>query len=153
MPKQFLLLFALPFLLISCSNIVFEQVVNIENGNWQYDQPANFEFESPDSSSRYNLILLVDHSTDFAYQNTYVKINTKFPSGKENSQQLSLNLADKTGRWNGKCSGEKCSAAIALQMNTYFDEPGKYQVEVQQDSRANPLAGIERLSLLIETVQ
>ncbi len=153
MPKQFLLLFVLPFLLLSCSNIVFEQVVEIENGKWQYDQPAKFEFESPDSSGRYNLILLVDHLTDFEYQNTYVKINTKFPSGKENAQQLSLNLADKTGRWNGKCSGEKCTAAIALQMNTYFNEPGKYQIEVIQDSRVNPLVGIEKLSLQIEAVQ
>jgi len=150
---RFLLLFTIACLYCSCSNIIFEQKIEIENGAWKYDQPANFQFESPDSSGRYNLILLVDHSTEFAYQNTYVKIKTQFPSGKENTQQLSLNLADKTGRWNGKCGVEECNAAIALQMNTYFNEPGTYGIEIQQDSRVSPLEGINGLSLQIEKVK
>ncbi len=148
------LLFFLLLSIISCGPIiVFEKVVPIENAAWKYNDQVNFEFEAPNLAGKYNLLLTLKHSNEFAYQNTYVKIQTIFPSGKKEEQSLSLNLADKQGKWMGQCSGKSCEATIALQMNTTFTESGKYQIVLTQDSRENPLEGIHSLTFQIEAVE
>jgi len=140
--------------LYSCGpKIVFSKTMKIESQAWNYDHPIGFSFTPPDSTQVYNLLLDIEHSTDFEYQNTYVKINTTFPSGQKDEQSLSLNLADKKGRWKGNCRGEVCTATIGLQMNTYFKELGNYQIQIVQDSRENPLPGINAFTLKLESVE
>ena len=80
-------------------------------------------------------------------------MQTIFPSGKKEEQQLSLNLADKMGNWMGQCSGKNCDATIALQMNTQFTEPGQYQLIFLQDSRENPLNGVHALTFQLESIE
>ena len=142
------------FGLYSCGpEIVFSETISIENESWTYDNTIKYSFSPTDSTSIYNLLLEIEHSKDFEYQNTYVIIKTVFPNGQKEEQSLSLNLADKTGRWQGQCKGEYCKAMIGLQLNTYFKYLGEYQIEVVQDSRDNPLLGIKSFTLQLEKAE
>jgi len=133
--------------------IVFEQSIAIDQTEWNYDQNLIFEFEAPDTSNLYNILLIVDHSMDYEYQNLYVNINTTFPGGNTDQQMISLNLADKMGNWNGVCSGSKCEATIGLQLNAKFEKFGKYKIEIVQNTRKEFLPHLSSFTLAIEEVE
>lgn len=137
-------------LLTSCGeSYIFEKTLAVPDGNWRYDQPLDFDFEIPDTSARYDLLLDVQHAGDYGFQNLYVQFHTTFPSGKAETQLVSLELAAQTGIWNGECSGNSCTVQIPLQVNAIFQELGTHRISVEQYMRKNPLPGVEGMTLKI----
>lgn len=148
-----LLTFALCGLLClfsSCGgDYIFQQTIKMEDAGWGYGDPLHFDFEITDLSKQYDLILEVVHSGDYGFQNLYVKFNTVYPSGEQKEQVVSLELAGKSGIWNGDCSGNTCAVSIPLQVKALFQDAGKHRITVEQFMRKNPLRGIEEMALLI----
>ncbi|GAB4247308.1 MAG: gliding motility lipoprotein GldH [Saprospiraceae bacterium] len=132
------------------SDCIFQQSFEVPNAEWTYEDPIRFEFEIPDTSARYNLNLALEHSTDYPYQNLYVKFHTQFPSGKTVEQVVSLELTDKAILWQGECSGKWCTINIPLQTGAIFPEPGKHSITLEQYTRDNPIKGVKSFSLCIQ---
>lgn len=135
------------FLLSACGgpDVVFEEQHDFGQAGWNYADSVSFPFGVADTSGRYDMVLTVDHGTDFAYQNFYVRLTTHLPDGRVLQQPLSLQLADNFGDWYGVCDGEACSTEIALQQGTRFTDPGEYRLVVTQYSREDPLAEVSGL--------
>jgi gliding motility-associated lipoprotein GldH len=143
-----LLLFSLS--LTSCGpDIIFEKTDELPEAGWDYGQQLSYQFEVTDTSQLYRLELLVKHAVDFPRQNMYVKLFTTFPDGRELDELVSLELANKAGVWFGDCGEEWCDLIIPIQMEAYFDQPGPYQLRVEQYSRMNPLAGIRQVAFRV----
>jgi len=124
---------------------------------WTYADSLKFNFEITDTAKRYDLILTVHHSPDYANENLYVKFITVFPKGlkalqgKNRVEQVtSLTLAQKDGRWLGKCSSKECVMQIPIQTNTWFPEPGKYSLLVEQFMRRDSLVAIKAIDFAIQ---
>lgn len=146
----FFCVFAL-ILLSSCGkNYIYENEIVIAEGNWNYKDTLNFDFEIVDTTKVYNLFLEVDHLTDYRFQNLYVQISTKFPKGKRESQTLSLELASQMGEWKGDCNSTKCTTLIPIQEQIFFQETGKYQITLEQFMREPSLKGLNSFGLKIE---
>ena len=149
------------FLLLGCacllaacnSDLIFDETLDIPNASWSYDNPLPFEFEVADTTKTYQVMLEVEHSGDFGFQNCYVQITTKFPNGEAKKQPVSLELAAQSGIWNGKCSGNTCTVEIPLQTKAKFKQPGKHSITVEQFMRVNPLLGIEAIGLKIKQLK
>lgn len=138
----------------SCGpNYIFESEIMVEGSAWQNEEPIRFEFDATDLSSSYTLWLTLNHSADYAYENVYVKIRTEFPSQQNNEQVISLDIADKFGRWQGDCDAKRCLTLIPLQTNLRFKELGKHAITFVQETRSNPLEGINALALSIEKLK
>lgn len=135
----------------SCSSDYFYEKTNsIESGNWSYEDGLDFSFEIADTLQLYNLWLEVEHSTDYNYQNLYTQIHTEFPSGRQLSEPLSLELADKIGRWYGDCNNSACTLLIPIQQDAFFDQAGTYKITIEQYMRENPVRGIRSIGFLVE---
>ena len=133
-----------------CSDdYIFKKELEIKNSEWYYDNQLNFEFTVEDTLKKYDLLLDVHHAGDYGFQNLYVQFHTTFPSGENKAQTVSLELASKSGIWNGKCSSNSCRVEIPLQLNTSFNETGKHIISVGQYMRKNPLPGIKAMVLKI----
>ncbi len=144
------MLFIIGFGLTSCSkNNVYNETLEIPGGVWNYPNVLQFDFEIRDTLSVYNLDLEIEHSPDFSYQNLYSRIFTGFPSGERLEKILSLELADKTGKWQGKCSSNHCKLNIPIQENAYFNQVGKYSLALEQYMRQDSLPGVFAVSLII----
>jgi len=155
MTKQllFILLILSQLLLISCGeSYVFEKTYKIEKGAWKYDNTLDYAFEVTDTNKIYNLLLEVSHSIDYSYQNCYLKIYTKFPSGNKTDYLLSVDLADGIGLWQGDCSGESCTTLFDIAKQTTFKELGQHTITLEQYMRKDPLTGIESLAIKLEEV-
>lgn len=154
MKVQNLFFLSLFFLsLWSCSeSYVLEENFNIPNQSWSYQDSMLIKVPVTDTKQRYNLYLDVEHSPEFSYQNLYVRINTAFPSGERVSDKVSLELADDTGQWYGKCNSDNCTLRIVLQENIYFKEVGDHQISIEQYMRQDALEGVNGLSFKLSKV-
>lgn len=150
---RFYILFVFCSLLfVACDNgnYLYQETKSINKSGWTHSDSLDFNFEIKDTSIVYSLILDVNHTTDYPYQNTYFNISTAFPSGRNLKQQLSSDLANKGGVWYGDCSGKNCTASINLQEKAKFDEVGDYKINIAQYSRDSSLLGINSLSLKLK---
>lgn len=150
-----LLLPAICCLLLTACNqdVIFEETIDIPNAAWSYDDKLPFEFEVSDTTKAYQVLLDIGHAGDFGFQNCYVQITTRFPGGEEKKQAVSLELAEQSGIWNGKCRGNTCHLEIPLQGKAKFKQQGKHSIMVEQFMRVNPLPGINSISLKIKQLE
>lgn len=139
-----LLSWGIAALVSSCggADIVYAQEQTFADTGWAYADSVRFDFVVDDTISRYDMVLTLDHGTEFGSQNFYVKIATHLPDGQILQQPLSLELADNFGEWYGDCSGDECVIEVALQEGTRFTAPGEYRLVVTQFSRQDPLPEI-----------
>ncbi|MEM6316469.1 MAG: gliding motility lipoprotein GldH [Bacteroidota bacterium] len=149
----FALYWCLLSFLVSCDDAyVFEKSYQIENSAWRYANKLDYTFEIGDTTKVYNLLLEVDHSVEYAYQNCYFKIYTTFPSGEQTEQVLSVDFADDIGRWQGDCGGENCTVVVDLQKKAFFNALGKHTITLEQHMRKDPLDGIASLAIKLEDI-
>lgn len=128
----------------------FQQTINLPEDGWTYDNPIAWQFDIQDTSLVCDIILDVDHSMDFGYENIYTNIFTVFPSGDTTSSVVSLDLTDTHGQWSGNCKGSECSLLITLRKKTLFPAVGKYEIILKQHSRNPNLEGIKYFGLIIK---
>lgn len=128
---------------------IFKKDLKIKNGKWYYENKLDFDFIIEDTLKKYDLFLDVHHAGNYGFQNLYVQFHTTYPSGEKKTQTVSLELASKSGIWNGECSGNECNVEIPLQVNASFNEPGKHIISIEQYMRKNPLPGIKEMVLKI----
>ncbi len=137
--------------LFSCGeDYVYDKEYKISESTWNYTDTLNYNFVIEDTTSIYNLYLEINHSSNYAYQNLYTNIHTKFPAGERIEEVLSIELADKTGNWLGNCKSESCNLLIPIQQNAYFNAPGTYEITLEQYMRKNSLSGIRKVGFKLE---
>ncbi|MEN0004615.1 MAG: gliding motility lipoprotein GldH [Bacteroidota bacterium] len=130
--------------------IVYEKNYEIADAGWQYSDTLNFDFEIDDTLRIYNLWLKVAHQTNYRYQNLYTQVHTTFPSGDRISETLSLELANKSGQWQGQCATENCTIYIPIQEGAFFNQAGNYQLTLEQYMRVDSLPNINSIAFELE---
>ena len=118
-------------------------------GIWTYADSIEFSYEIQDIEKAYDLYLEVAHTDVFPTQNLYTRFVTSYPNGLRQTDEVSLELADKFGQWLGNCSGETCQLRIPLQQDTKYPEAGDYGLTIHQYGRQDSLQALMGLSLKI----
>jgi len=145
------LIIAMAFLFPACGeDFFFEKTYDIPNAEWTHKDSLIFEVDIQDTLKTYNLLLDIEHSTDYAFQNNYVFVHTYLPNGEHLGKQLNIDFAEKSGKWNGKCSGEQCKLRAIIQQNAYFNQIGTHRFTIEQFMRIDPLPGIRKVSLRLQ---
>jgi len=135
--------------LFSCGpQLVYEQAHDFQ-GQWAYADSVAFQYEIQDVDQAYDLVLNVSHTDVYPTQNVYTRFVTQYPNGMRDSEEVSLELADKFGQWLGDCRGENCVLRIPLQQGAKYPEAGKYGLTIHQFGRQDSLQAIEGLQLSI----
>ncbi len=124
------------------------QEINAEG--WAYADTLVYTFTIADTLQIYNLHIGLEHSKTYPFQNLYTQIHTTFPDGERLSETLSLELADKAGHWLGDCGQKNCHIDIPIQQGAFFNQPGPYQITIEQYMRQDSLPGIEWLQFGVE---
>ena len=128
--------------------VVYDEEVALP-GQWTYADSAVFAYEIADTSLRYDLQLSLKHTDAFPTQNLYARFVTAYPNGLRESQPVSLELADKYGRWLGDCGGERCTLTVPIQRGAQYPEPGRYGLILHQYGRTEALNGVEGVGLSV----
>lgn len=154
MLQKLLIFFAFALLLASCSgDFFYKKTLDVPGEFWTYQDTLKFDFDITDTTKTYGMYLDVTHAGDYGFQNLYVQFHTIFPSGKEETKLVSLELAAQTGIWNGECGGNECTVEIPLQLKAIFNEMGEHTLAVEQYMRQSPLPGVKSMTLKIKELK
>lgn len=135
----------------SCnSDVIFDEDYTIPEHGWTYGEQAAFEFEIEDTTALYRMSVDIEHTTDFPFQNIYLRIHSVFPNDTINVIRHSVELQEPNGQWIGGCSGEDCAVRVILSENMYFNQTGLHKISFEQFTRRDSLPGIKKWGLILE---
>lgn len=141
---------AMLFITSSCThnNLVDTNNAVAEN-NWTYAKSAKATVEITDINSSYKIFFKLRHTSDYRYSNLFVLAHLK-GNGLHKTTRYQFKLAKADGEWLGKGSGDIYAYNFTLQTGYRFAKPGKYEIEIEQNMRDNPLSGISDVGITVE---
>jgi len=80
----------------------------------------------------------------------YIRLHSIFPDGKRVTEQVSVELMDQIGRWQGDCNSDDCDFRMTIHEGAFFNQTGKHTFLLEQFMRKNPLEGIQSIAFRIE---
>lgn len=142
-------LIAIALLITSCSNnnLVDTNEAVAEN-SWLYAKSAKANIEIKDIHQPYTIHFKLRHTVAYKYANLFVVMRIKGDSLNK-STRYEVKLAKNNGEWIGKGSGDIFTNNFTLIKDYRFATPGKYQVEITQNMKDNPLVGISDVGITV----
>ncbi len=153
--NKIVLLLSLMLGLFSCdSNKVYEEYIAVENGVWQKENLASFEFEAEDTLQAHNLYINVRNKGSYEYSNLYLFVSLKGPNGNVLKDTVNCILADNRGKWLGSGIGDLWDLKVPYIGGFKFAQTGKYVITLEQAMRVEDgLEGISDIGLRIEKAE
>lgn len=138
------------FALSGCANNnLVDTNETVADYNWTYAKSTKGVVAIVDTNQAYNIYFKLRHTGEYRYSNLFVLVHIK-GIGLNKNTRYEFKLAELDGTWLGKGSGDIYSHNFSLLTNFRFPKPGKYQVEIEQNMRDNPLNGISDLGITVE---
>lgn len=161
--KRFVCFLFLPLMacclwLSSCTTIdLYEKDVAIPQHAWSSGFKPTFTFAIKDTSSPYQLFLILRHTEKYSYTNIYINLYAQQPGADSTRKiQFDLPLANNEYGWLGTGMDDIYEHRIPLTppgQQFYFRKPGIYTFNVEQIMREDPLKNVLDVGLRIEKKQ
>jgi len=153
--KCFLLFIFFGLFLQSCTPIdLFERVAPIPGQAWQSSYKPSFTFDIQDTSADYRLFLILRHNNKYNYNNIWLNLYRKTPTGQVSKVPYELQLATNEKGWLAEGMDDLYEHRIPLTPPTndsfYFNRKGAYTFTIEQIMREDPLQNILNVGLRIE---
>lgn len=153
--RLFLYLVPCAMCLLSCTTIdLYEKSVSIPGHSWKNSYKPSFTFIIKDTSSAYQVFLILRHNDKYNFNNIYINLYAQQP-GKDSVQKIryDLTLATNEKGWLGSGMDDIYEHRIPLTptgQQFYFKKPGNYTFSVEQIMREDPLDNVFNVGLRIE---
>lgn len=139
--------------LASCSHgVVFDEYESLAKDGWDKDSLAVFRANVDDSLGLYDIWVQVRNDNDYAFSNLWLFIDVVSPDGVSRRDTLECILARPDGEWIGGGWGSLYSVRCPYKRGVRFAKAGPYTFRVTQGMRADLLAGLHDIGLLIQHV-
>jgi len=139
-------------LFMGCTASVVDSNVEIPDRKWTYRNHIRVPFEIKDNKKAYNIYFKLRHTAEYRYANIFVLAHVKDGKNVLN-QRFEFQLAKSDGEWLGSGSGNVFSYTLPMFENYRFPRNGKFEIEIEQNMRDNPLAEVSDAGVLIEEVK
>ena len=129
-------------LFAGCSSLpTYEKVYVFENNQWDQSVKPQFVVNLEDTSKRYNFRITLRTTTDYAYSNLWVYLNTVTPDKKIAREPFEFKITDANGSWIGKKTGS------IVEHNLFFKSrkmpmKGKYTFTLEQGITQNTITEV-----------
>ncbi len=143
------------YIISSCSSIdLYEKTVAIPRHSWKAGYKPAFTFTIKDTSSAYQLFLILRHNDKYNYNNIYINLYTQQP-GQDSLQSARYDLRLATNEKGWLASGmddiyEHRIPLTPMGQQFYFRKPGNYIFSIEQIMREDPLNNVLNAGLRIE---
>jgi len=137
---------------VACTTMgVFEKNVTIPDHEWESSFKPEIVFDIDDTTSLYNIYIVVRHQNAYRFNNIWIKGSVLQPGDSTvRSQQYDLKLANDQYGWLGKGMDDIFEHRILIQQRTRFTRAGEYKFTLEHTMRQDPLPHIMNIGLRIE---
>lgn len=153
--KKGLLITLLSILTISCGKIdLYEKQVQMPSQQWYYDNVPEFTFHIDDTTSLYNIYVVLRHTDLYKYNNIWLRISSKAPVDSIHFQMINLILANDNKGWEGTGMDDIFEVRKNISPGPVsFKSSGDYTFSLAQIMRENPLKYILNVGIRVEKVK
>lgn len=139
-------------LFTSCdTNNIADSSQTMPGRNWSYANKVKVLVDITDSNKQYSIYFKLRHTADYRYSNIFIRLNVKSPQ-KKRSRRYEFKLAQADGQWNGAGSGNLYTYTFPLLTRFKFPAPGRYELELEQNMRDNPLKEISDAGIKVSVL-
>ncbi len=125
----------------------------IPGQQWTSSFKPTVEFNIKDTTSRYNIYLVLRHTDAYNYNNIWIRGIVKQPGDTAiRSERYDLQLADNEKGWLGAGMDDIYEQRVWIQHSTKFSQPGTYYFTLEQIMREDPLKHVLNVGVRIEKV-
>jgi gliding motility-associated lipoprotein GldH len=148
------LLTGLLFFLVSCGQIeVFEKNTTIPDYKWATSFAATGSFEIKDTTSSYNIYIVLRHTDRYDFNNIWMNVGLQPPGDSLFFQKIDLNLGSDATGWEGTGTNDIWEVRKPLALNKRFIKKGEYQFKILHIMRVDPLPYVMSVGMRVEKVQ
>jgi len=142
-------------LLAACETLdVFEKNVSIPDHEWRSDFLPEISFEITDTTSLYNIFVVLRHTDAYRYNNLWLNIYTQVPGDTIHKERVDLKLATDDKGWLGSGMDDIFEHRILINRQPLrFVRPGLYRFQLGHIMREEPLQHIMNIGLRVEKVK
>jgi len=133
----------------SCTNIdLYEKDVTVPGFKWKSNFKPEFTFNIKDTSTPYQLFLVLRHSEKYNYNNIWINLYSQPPGDTIHKAAFELQLATNE-KWLGSGMDDIYEHRIKLTDPQYL-KAGIYHFRIEQIMRDDPLENIMNVGLRVE---
>jgi gliding motility-associated lipoprotein GldH len=152
-PPAYLYILLLSLSMLACGTIdVFEKNVSIPNHEWSSTFQPEISFEISDTSSLYNIFVVLRHTNAYRYNNLWLNVYTQVPGDSLRKDRLDLRLATDDKGWLGSGMDDIFEHRVLITREPVSLKPGKYTFRLQQIMREEPLQHVMNAGIRVEKV-
>jgi gliding motility-associated lipoprotein GldH len=153
--KNFLFIALVSVFFVSCGKIdLYEKQAQIPVQQWFYNYVPEFTFHIDDTSSLYNVYIVLRHTDLYNYNNIWLNIGSKTPGDSMHFQKVNLTLASDAKGWEGRGTGDIFEVRKNISPGPVsFKRSGDYTFSIAQIMRENPLRYILNVGIRLEKVE
>ena len=118
--------------LLSCGETPhFDKTFSFENKEWDQRVMPTFSFDISDTTKAYDVILTLRVTTSYSFNNLWIFMNSKTPSGINKRDPFQIPISKPDGSWIGTKSGTVVENQLVFQARK-FPEIGTYTIGIEQ---------------------
>ena len=133
------------------TNNIVDENVELSGHNWSYVDRLKAVVDVKDPSKAYAIYFKLRHTANYSYSNIYVLLHLKGPDQKKVVKRFQYKLAEPDGQWTGSGSGNLFTHEVPLLTHYHFPTAGKYEIQIEQNMRDNPLKEVSDVGLTVST--
>lgn len=139
---------------VSCIKInLFEKQAVIPSQQWFYNDVPEFSFHIDDTTSLYNVYIVLRHTDLYQYNNIWLRVGLKTPKDSIHFQNINVILGTDSKGWQGTGMDDIFEVRKNISAAPFtFKTAGDYTFSVAQIMRENPLNYILNVGIRIEKV-
>ena len=150
--KNYYLLLLLVFC-VSCQTIdIYEKTTAFSTHSWPAAKQPSFTFNITDTTSLYNIYLVLRHDDAYNYNNIWIRLTVKSPADVVTVRR-ELILGNNKQGWLGSGMDDIFEQRIAFNDKPALLHKGQYTFTLQQDMREDPLDHILNAGIRVEKVK
>jgi gliding motility-associated lipoprotein GldH len=138
--------------LLSCTSLgTFEKNIAIPNHTWNSSFKPEISFEIQDTTSRYNLYVVIRHFDAYRYNNIWLNVDMQFPGDTIRRQSLDLRLATDDRGWLGSGMDDVFEHRVLITKEPqYLRKQGIYRFRLEHLMREDPLDYVMNIGIRVE---
>lgn len=153
--KKSLFIIFLPLIFLSCIKTdLYEKQAVIPSQQWFYNYIPEFTFHIDDTTSLYNVYVILRHTDLYKYNNAWLRVGLKTPKDSMKFQNINLVLGTDSKGWQGTGMDDIFEVRKSISSGPFtFKTSGDYTFSIAQIMRENPLQYILNVGVRVEKVK